>query len=269
MEKIKILMLAACPDSQRPLRLDEEARQIDRKIQEAEYRDSVELITAWAARPDDLQLALMRHKPHVVHFCGHGSSGNELVLQGDHGKERVVTAETLGQLFGVLKDNIRLVVLNACYSAGQADAIVEHIECAIGMNRPISDGAAIDFAGALYRAIANGRTVEEAFQLGTLSVRLEQAGNSSRVKEGDHRGLAFGDTRESAAAESSTGEQTTPKLFAQNGVDPSTIRLVNSKNVATKQDSSLANRGIQIGGSVSSSNFVTGDGNSINITPDG
>lgn len=267
MAKIKILILAACPDSQSPLRLDEEARQIDRKIQEAEYRDSVELITAWAARPDDLQLTLMRHKPHVVHFCGHGSSENELVLQGDHGKERVVTAETLGQLFGVLKDNIRLVVLNACYSSGQADAIIEHIECAIGMNRPISDGAAIDFAGALYRAIANGRTVKEAFQLGTLSVRLEQTGNNSH--SADDRGLAFGGIGESATEKLSTGEEATPKLFTQSGVDPATVRLVDSKDAATKQESSSLNRGIQIGGNASSSNFVTGDGNSINISSDG
>ena len=43
------------------------------KIRSAEYRDTLELVSAWAVRPDDLQQLLLQHQPHVVHFSGHGS----------------------------------------------------------------------------------------------------------------------------------------------------------------------------------------------------
>ncbi|MFT5324791.1 MAG: hypothetical protein ACI8P0_002656 [Planctomycetaceae bacterium] len=70
-------------------------------------------------------------------------------------------------LFKVLKDDIRLVVFNACFSRPQAEGIVENIAFAIGMNRAIGDKAAIQFAEALYQAIGFGRTMQEAFDLGT------------------------------------------------------------------------------------------------------
>ena len=67
-----MLFLAANPAGTPPLKLDEEIRQITAKIRAAEYRDSLELVSRWAVRPDDLQQALLEVKPHVVHFSGHG-----------------------------------------------------------------------------------------------------------------------------------------------------------------------------------------------------
>jgi hypothetical protein len=45
----------------------------------------------WAVRPDDLQEALLEHQPHIVHLGGHGSSPNELILEGDAGHPRSVS----------------------------------------------------------------------------------------------------------------------------------------------------------------------------------
>src|SRR4051794_34439370 len=56
--------------------------------------------------------------------------------------EKSVSAFALNRLFGVLKDNIRVVVLNACYTRAQADAIADVIDCVIGMNAAIDDEAA-------------------------------------------------------------------------------------------------------------------------------
>jgi hypothetical protein len=76
----------------------------------------------------------------------------------------------LSALFSILKDNIRCVVLNACYSEKQARAIAEHIECVIGMSNAIGDLASIDFSVAFYRALAYGRDVKTAFDLGCLQI---------------------------------------------------------------------------------------------------
>ena len=77
-----------------------------------------------------------------------------------------MTKEALVHLFRTLKDNIRLVLLNACSTRPQAEAIAETIDCTIGMRKPIGDDAAIVFAASFYRALGFGRSVKEAFELG-------------------------------------------------------------------------------------------------------
>jgi hypothetical protein len=197
MNKVKVLFLAANPAGTQPLKLDEEIRQITAKVRAAEYRDSLELISRWAVRPDDLLQALLEERPHVVHFSGHGrptsepiprgSQGSssrdfvlespppasELILLDDRGNPKPVSKEALVHLFRILKDNVRVVVLNACYSQPQAEALAQTIDCTVGMNRPIGDEAAIVFAASFYRALGFGRTVKEAFELGQAALLLE------------------------------------------------------------------------------------------------
>jgi hypothetical protein len=172
------------------------------QIQGAAYRDNLDLLSHWAVRLDDLSGLLMRHQPHVVHFSGHGAPGGNLVVHPDRatGRKLVpepdvgtpvssgatapqsgqVPVEGLARLLGVLKDNVRVVVLNACYSEAQAQAIVQSIDCAVGTNGPILDDHAIAFAAEFYQALAYGRSVRDAFQLGV--VRLQNQGNAQAEK---------------------------------------------------------------------------------------
>ena len=71
-------------------------------------------VSRWAVRPDDLLQALLEVRPHVVHFSGHGSAAAELILLDDQGNPKPVSKEALVHLFRTLKDNVRVVVLNAC-----------------------------------------------------------------------------------------------------------------------------------------------------------
>jgi hypothetical protein len=203
MSKIKVLFLAANPAGTHPLRLDEEIRRITARVRAAEYRDSLELVSRWAVRPDDLLQALLEVKPDIVHFSGHGSPAAELIFLDEGGNPKPVSQAALVHLFRTLKDNVRVVVLNACHSRPQAEAIAETIDCTIGMNRPIGDEAAIVFAGSFYRAIGFGRSVKEAFELGRAALLLE--------------GIP---------------EDTTPELLARNGVDASGLVLIAPPPVA-------------------------------------
>ncbi len=171
-EKCVILFLAANPAGVHQLRLDEESREIQQKIRATKYRDTLEFVTCWAVRAEDLQQALLEHRPHIVHFSGHGSRGAEIILRDRDGRGRRVSREALSGLFSVLADRIRLVVFNACYSRPQAEAIAEHIDCAVGMTDVIEDETAIAFAAAFYRAIGFGRSIEEAFALGKSELGL-------------------------------------------------------------------------------------------------
>jgi CHAT domain-containing protein len=171
--KIKALFLAANPKSTDRLAIDEEMHAIEQKVRAAEHRDALLFQQAWAIRPDDLLQLLNQHQPHIVHFSGHGSSEG-LSLVGDDGRARLVTTRALKRLFTTLKDNVRLVVLNACYSREQAQALVETIDCVIGMKESIQDDAAIAFASSFYRAIGFGRSIQEAFEQGITSLSLEE-----------------------------------------------------------------------------------------------
>lgn len=192
-----ILFLAANPAGIHQLRLDDEIREIEVKIRAADYCDTLELISKWAVRPTDLQQALLQHHPHVVHFSGHGNPAGEIILKGSDGKPKPVGKNALKGLFTALKDNIRLVVINACYSKHQAEAIVEAIDCVVGMKAMVSDEAAIAFAAAFYRAIGFGLSVQNAFELGRNELLLN--------------GIAGEDI---------------PELLSREGVDASQIFLV-------------------------------------------
>src|SRR6185436_12928317 len=136
MDKVTVLFLSANPAGMTELQLDEEIRQIMTKIRESEYRDALELVPRFAARPDDFLQALLEHKPHIVHFSGHGSSAEELIVLDEHRRPKPISKEALVNLFCALKDNVRVVLLNACYTRPQAEAISATIDCSIGMNKP-------------------------------------------------------------------------------------------------------------------------------------
>jgi hypothetical protein len=147
---INILFLAANPQDTKPLRLGEEMRAIQEKLRASEYREYFSIKQEWAVRVSDIQGHLLRHQPHIVHFSGHGSIAGEIILEDQTGDSKLVTPSALKKLFGTLKDNVRCVVLNACFSKIQAEAITESIECVIGMSSTIQDKAAISFAASFY-----------------------------------------------------------------------------------------------------------------------
>lgn len=148
-------------------------RSIEQALRQAEYRDKFEIKQHWAVRDIDLQGYLLRYKPDIIHFSGHGSSSSDIILEDVDGSSQSLASHTLSKLFSVLKDNIRCVVLNACYSRKQAQAISKHIDCVIGMSSAISDAAAISFATAFYQALGYGRNIKTAFELGCTEIDSE------------------------------------------------------------------------------------------------
>lgn len=170
---MRVLVLSANPTTTNVVLLDEEFRAIEQNIRLSEYRNRLDVVSKWAVRPDDLQLALLQHKPTIVHFSGHGSGSPGIVLHGDvPGTDSVVTGDALMHLFATLKRNIRMVVLNACESAEQAEAIIKVVDFVVGMGAAIDDDSARKFAGSFYLGIASGESVKTAFQLGISAVKL-------------------------------------------------------------------------------------------------
>jgi hypothetical protein len=175
MSKIKILFISVNPSGTQRLSLDEEFRGVTEKIRASKYRDAFDMRCAPAARADDLLFHLNDYQPHIVHFSGHGEAAEGLVLLDRDGRPKPVGGDALAQLFATLRDDIRLVVLNACWSKAQAAAIAETIDCVIGMRTPILDASAILFAETFYLALGFGRSVQNAFDQARARVMMENA----------------------------------------------------------------------------------------------
>ena len=168
----RILILAANPIDTDRLGLDKEVREIKEVLRLAKQRDRFEIHAELAATPDDIQQALVDYSPNIVHFCGHGEVSEGLILEGDDGAGSLVSAKALSNLFELFADQIECVLLNACYSDEQADAIAQHINAVIGMNQSIGDKAAVKFAVGFYRGLGAGKDVEFAYKLGRNAIEM-------------------------------------------------------------------------------------------------
>ncbi|MDW3646018.1 MAG: CHAT domain-containing protein [Bacteroidia bacterium] len=191
----KILFLSANPKQTDQLRIGEEVRKISTGLKQAKYREQFELKQEWAVTVDTLQQSLLDEKPEFVHFSGHGGSldqqlsggfrsldfGDEgapedesgLALEEENGKLKFVKTQALSNLFKLFSGEVKCVLLNACYSEVQAEAIVEHIPYVIGMKSSIPDSAAIAFSVGFYKALGAGESIPFAFDMGKNSIQLQ------------------------------------------------------------------------------------------------
>jgi hypothetical protein len=193
--KNTILFLAANPADTDRLALDREARAVHVDLERSGFRDTFEICTRWAIRPLDLLRELRRARPVIVHFCGHGSNGvvrepwsgplsrdppdipgdgeHGLYFSGPDGHAQLVPASVLQETFGAVGSSVKVVVLNACYTAEQAHALTEHIDCVVGMPGSISDEAARMFAIGFYGGLGERESVAAAFRQGCAAISLE------------------------------------------------------------------------------------------------
>jgi hypothetical protein len=219
MTKHTILFLAANPNGTNRLALEQEARAIQAELDRSTARDRFELVTRWAAEPIDLLRELGKLKPTIVHFSGHGrgQSGDEhhpgqpvirnivagrvgepegLYFHGHDGRAQVVSTEAFVETFGAAGASVKVVVLNACYSEVQAQALLAHVDYVVGMAGSIRDDAAKTFAIGFYCGLGESQSVTGAHRYGCAAIKVE--------------GLPDGDR---------------PRLAVRNGADPDHLVL--------------------------------------------
>lgn len=167
-----ILILAANPSNEVQLRLAEEIRDIENGLRASKHREQFSLKQQWATRVRDLRHAMQEHQPTIVHFSGHGTGEQGIVLEDNSGKTQLVSTEALANFFELFADKVECVVLNACFSDVQAEEIVKHIPYVIGMTKSIGDKAAIEFAVAFYDSLAAGENYDKAYKFACNAIEL-------------------------------------------------------------------------------------------------
>jgi hypothetical protein len=216
-QAITLLFLAANPSDQARLGLTTEIKKLDERLRATAYRDAYDIAQHWDVEVTELQRLILRHKPQIVHFSGHGKREGQLVFQDARGASSPIPVELIANTFRILGKYVRCVVLNACFSRTQADAIVKNVEAVVGMDSAILDVDAIEFSCSFYEALGYGEDLKTAFDLACNAIGIRREAASS-----------VGAVRDIQSAENTTGvgREDIPQLLVRADVDPATIRFV-------------------------------------------
>jgi hypothetical protein len=174
-ERITVLFFASDPGrrSSNKLALDVEARSIQQSITASEHRKAVNFQTRWAVQYMDILQAINELNPTAVHFSGHGTSADALVLQDDQGRAKHIPKEGIVSAIAYSCESVKLVFFNTCFSYNQAQSCIQHVNAAIGMNREIGDEAARVFFSQFYSAIGFGHSIPKAFGQAKAALMME------------------------------------------------------------------------------------------------
>lgn len=177
---IRLLFFAAGPREAGHLRSDQELRDIVQAIQLSDHSTRfAELKVHLAQRVEDIQSGLRRAKAHILHFSGHGDSSGAMLIEDSIGRSNRIQPDDLRALIEVATEghDTRGMIVNACYSHLMAAELLRApavLPWVVATTREVDDRAAIRFATGFYRALAEGRSVWQAFQAGVVDVRIDQ-----------------------------------------------------------------------------------------------
>lgn len=128
--------------------------------------DGLHVQARWSVSVAGLKNAIAKLRPDIVHVLSPGVDviTNALVLSGARGAPEYAQPAEFAKAFSArLSSRPKLVVLNTCHSRQHAEAVSPRVGTVIAMDGVIYDHAAIEFARELYRALAFGGTIGEAF----------------------------------------------------------------------------------------------------------
>jgi hypothetical protein len=179
---VKVLILAANPPDTEPLRIDQEIREIQGSIRSGKDRDNIEVGIRLAVRPADISQALLDEEPRLVHFAGHGGGPDgSIAAEDDYGLARVIPVDGLVHLFRDFGQSVECILANACETELLARESASVIPYAIGMRHPVRDMSSIRFSTGFYQALAAGKSIEDAFQLGVIMLEMVPIGTDARA----------------------------------------------------------------------------------------
>ena len=164
MEPLRILFVSSNPHWTQRLDLGDEMRELLRSLR----GHDVELMPLPAAQREDLEIAITANDIDVLHFSGHATEKDGIILRDTDGMEESISGPDLREL---LKDkNIKLAILNACSTEATANDICEKVGAVIGTTKPLDDRAAKQMTKVFYSELATGQPVDEAFREATESI---------------------------------------------------------------------------------------------------
>ncbi|HEY7685858.1 MAG TPA: CHAT domain-containing protein [Gemmatimonadales bacterium] len=185
-----VLFLAFSNDADAHLELlKTESKNVFSALRDLDEKEFVKVHREESADVDALFDSLVSFKDRVAvfHYGGH-ADGMTLRLEGGAGHAGGI-AKLLGE-----QTNLKLVFLNGCATRPQVDLLLAAgVKAVIATSVPIRDDKATEFAAQFYQALANRRTISQAFGLAQAFLQ---------TKYGDVKDIGVVKLRDVSASES-------------------------------------------------------------------
>jgi hypothetical protein len=171
----RVLLASASPSDMDSVDAAGEAEHIYNELQPLVESGELVIKHLNPATRENFQSELVRFRPHVLHFIGHGefdldSGKGALILEGEDGKASPLSSRQLAAL--MKNKETRVIILNACKSAafdennafmGLAPALVRAaVPAVIAMQFAMPDDTAARFAREIYHYLAMGLPLDRA-----------------------------------------------------------------------------------------------------------
>jgi WD40 repeat protein len=194
-EKLRIALIVSVPDSETlGTVVYEPVQQILNDLVES-YSAQIELLPVVEQATPEAIDKILKQKPHLVHFIGHGRLQNEanqdvgqIALVDELNQELWVNSDRFSELFNRHRPGV--VLLQACEGGmlsaseafvGVASRVVQqNIPVVVAMQYEVTNSVACRFARSFYKELASGEPVDVAVQLGRRSISLTATGYQKR-----------------------------------------------------------------------------------------
>jgi hypothetical protein len=167
----KLLALLSNPDDEVKLRMDRELKEINARLSYKVLHD-FDCKQLSAVNVDELPGVLIREKPDLLHFSGHGTK-SQLCFEDKMGKSKNVSNEALENIFKETGKYITSLMINACNSATLAQKISVFIPHVIGFPDIIEDEYAEVFSKTFYEVLSLGHNFGSAFELAKATIQSD------------------------------------------------------------------------------------------------
>lgn len=189
-QTLTLLLASALPKelaAEYPLDIDAELNGIRQALAPLTDQGRLTIVEAPHLTGLKLSRAIRDHKPHLLHFIGHGmleGDSGALVLEKDDGTQQNLSGRQLA--IALRNSSVRLVVLNACKTGavvtkllrGIAPALMNaNVPAVVAMQSSVRDDAGRAFAEEFYRELAAGSPIDGCVAEGRKAVIACGLGN--------------------------------------------------------------------------------------------
>lgn len=173
-----ILFLASTPVNDE-IDIRKEMIEIDDHLKKYQARHNYKFEMRSNVKANELTDLLydIENDPEFIHFSGHSvyepihpQYGTGILFEDNERDYFLMKGDELGNLISTWGE-VKCVLLNACHSAPSGFELSKYIPYVISYRGYITDKSAIAFAVGFYKAIANKKSIEQAFRIGKFEMK--------------------------------------------------------------------------------------------------
>ncbi len=178
--KIKILFIASNPIGTSKFQLEKEYLDIRRIFNSK--RSKFEVVELFNASIESLFDAVRIEKPDILHLSG-PANNDFFYFHRQNDTIRTIPYHFLAPAFSMFQPYVKCVFINTQSSPIFLKKISNGLHFAIGGNNQINDEISILFSNGFYTAVSQGKSYDEAFQVGLETLKSKVTADASGLMQ--------------------------------------------------------------------------------------